>query len=670
MENEFLYGCAYYPEYMPYERIDEDFALMQKAGMNVVRIAESTWSTLEPKEGEYDFYHIDEVLKRAEKYGLKVIIGTPTYAIPSWLAKLDENVLVHTKNGEMKYGKRQIFNLLSDTYIFYGSRIIRKLLEHTANHPQVIGFQIDNETKHYDNFGAEIQEAFIRLLKSRYTDIEEFNKDFGLAYWSNSIHSWEDFPDISGTINASLACEFEEFQRDMAVNFLKMQAEIVNEYKKPEQFITHNFDFEWRKFGADIAQDGYSYGVQDGINHLRAADALTHAGTDIYHPTGFQLTGAEIAFCGDEIRSLKNDNYFVLECQSQAFKYWCPFPKQLRLHAFSHIASGADGVMYWNWHSIHQSFETYWKGILSHDLKPSRVYNEISEIGNEIKALTKEKLCIKKKNRIALLVDTLSLNALKWFPIDKKLSYNDVVRYMYDSLYEENLECDVIFSEYANIDKYEAIICPALYCVSEELTKKLDDFVKRGGILIGGFRSFVADRRVSVYTKTLPAGLTDCFGVHYDEFTHTLNMGAGGKEVKYVAELVTTDTAKEIHLYEHIYWNNYSAVTCNEYGRGKAYYIASYLDKTVLKDVLREALKAVYERQNLPVQTIFPVITRRGVNELNEELTYVFNYSCKPVEVEICVEAEKGYTDAITGKSYVKGDKLRLEDWGVVVLVG
>ena len=194
--------------------------------------------------------------------------------------------------------------------------------------------------------------------------------------------------------------------------------------------------------------------------------------------------------------------------------------------------------------------------------------------------------------------------------------------------------------------------------------------MKNGGILIGSFRSFVADRRVSVYTKTLPAGLTDCFGVHYDEFTHTLNMGAGGKEVKYVAELVTADTAKEIHPYEHIYWNNYSAVTCNEYGRGKAYYIASYLDKAVLKDVLREALKAVYERQNLPVQTVFPVITRRGVNELNEELTYVFNYSCKPMEVEICVEDGKGCTDAITGTSYVKGDKLRLEDWGVAVLVG
>ena len=668
MENEFLYGCAYYPEYMPYERIDEDFALMQKAGMNVVRIAESTWSTLEPREGRYNFYYIDEVLKRAGQYGLKVIIGTPTYAIPSWLARLDENVLVHTKNGDMKYGKRQIFNLLSDTYIFYGSRIISKLLEHTVNHPQVIGFQIDNETKHYDNYGKEIQEGFVNFLKSRYSDIEEFNRDYGLAYWSNSIHSWEDFTDISGTINASLACEFEEFQREMAVNFLKMQAEIVNEYKNPNQFITHNFDFEWHKFGADIAQDGYSYGVQDGINHFNAAKALTHAGTDIYHPTGFKLTGEEIAFCGDEIRNLKNDNYFVLECQSQAFKYWCPFPKQLRLHAFSHIASGADGILYWNWHSIHKSYETYWKGILSHDLKPGRIYDEISQIGNEIKTLTKEKLCIEKNNKIALLVDTLSLSAFKWFPIDKNLSYNNVVRYLYDSLYEENFECDVVFSECVDISKYEAIVCPALYCVSEALLKRLDDFVKKGGILIGGFRSFVADRKVSVYKETLPAGLTECFGIHYDEFTHTLNMKVGGREVKYVAELIKIDSATELYPYEHRYWDRYSAVTCNEYGRGKAYYIATYPDKEVLKKVLNQALAEIRKRQNMPISAGFPIITRCGVNEAGEELTYVFNYSLSEADIFIDGDNETGYKDIITGKNYVKGDKIKLEDWDLVVL--
>ena len=49
--NEILYGVAYYDEYMPYDRIETDFKMIRDAGMNVIRIAESTWSTWEPKEG-------------------------------------------------------------------------------------------------------------------------------------------------------------------------------------------------------------------------------------------------------------------------------------------------------------------------------------------------------------------------------------------------------------------------------------------------------------------------------------------------------------------------------------------------------------------------------------------------------------------------------------------
>ena len=85
--NEILYGVAYYDEYMPYDRIETDFKMIRDAGMNVIRIAESTWSTWEPKEGVFDFTHLHRMLDCATKYELKVIVGTPTYAIPSWLAK-------------------------------------------------------------------------------------------------------------------------------------------------------------------------------------------------------------------------------------------------------------------------------------------------------------------------------------------------------------------------------------------------------------------------------------------------------------------------------------------------------------------------------------------------------------------------------------------------------
>ena len=50
MEN-ILYGVAYYPEYMPYDRLDKDVDLMQKAGITVVRVGESTWSSWEPRDG-------------------------------------------------------------------------------------------------------------------------------------------------------------------------------------------------------------------------------------------------------------------------------------------------------------------------------------------------------------------------------------------------------------------------------------------------------------------------------------------------------------------------------------------------------------------------------------------------------------------------------------------
>ena len=70
--SDLYYGVAYYDEYMPEDRLAQDIALMRETGINVVRIAESTWSTLEPQEGEYHFYHIDRVLNAMHQAGISV----------------------------------------------------------------------------------------------------------------------------------------------------------------------------------------------------------------------------------------------------------------------------------------------------------------------------------------------------------------------------------------------------------------------------------------------------------------------------------------------------------------------------------------------------------------------------------------------------------------------
>src|SRR5580658_1534087 len=111
-----LYGAAYYEEYAPYDRLDEDVKMMQTTGITVVRIAESTWSTLEPQPGVFDFSHVDRVLNAMDKAGIKVIVGTPTYAVPTWLAREHPDVLAITPEGRNTYGARQNMDITNPAF--------------------------------------------------------------------------------------------------------------------------------------------------------------------------------------------------------------------------------------------------------------------------------------------------------------------------------------------------------------------------------------------------------------------------------------------------------------------------------------------------------------------------------------------------------------------------
>ena len=97
--NTVLYGVAYYHEYMPYDRLEKDVQLMQDAGISVVRLGESTWSLFEPEEGRFEFAWMDRIIDRMHKAGIKVILGTPTYSIPAWLAKDHPELFVERLDG-------------------------------------------------------------------------------------------------------------------------------------------------------------------------------------------------------------------------------------------------------------------------------------------------------------------------------------------------------------------------------------------------------------------------------------------------------------------------------------------------------------------------------------------------------------------------------------------
>ena len=673
---ELLYGAAYYDEYMPYDRLDKDVEMMKKAGINTVRIAESTWSTCEPQPGVFDFSHVERVMDAMEEAGINVIIGTPTYAVPTWMVKAHPDVLAETVKGRGIYGARQIMDITHPVYLFYAERVIRELLKRTAHRKCVIGFQLDNETKYYGTAGKNVQEQFVKYIREKFhDDLDALNYEFGLDYWSNRINAWEDFPDVRGTINGSLGAEFEKFQRTLVDKFLGWQADIVNEYRREDQFVTHNLDFEWR---------GYSYGIQPYVNHFHASQCLTIAGTDIYHPTQDDLTGAEIAFGGDLIRSLKQDNYLVIETEAQGFPGWTPYKGQLRLQAYSHLASGANSVMYWHWHSIHNSFETYWKGLLSHDFQENATYREACTIGNEFARLGKHLVNLKKKNEVAVLVSNEALTALNWFRIQEQapgadamsIYYNDVMRWMYDTLYHMNVECDFIWPESENLEQYKAIVVPALYAAPDELLIRLKQYVENGGTLIASFKTAFANENVKVSHEVQPHILSNCFGVHYDQFTFPKNVGLTGEVIpektdqkgnahpaaNVFMELLVSEGAEVLASYEHYNWKDYAAITRNHYGKGQAVYIGCMTDEETLKSVY----KAVLPEAGVEIPEYhYPIIVRKGLNDLGKTVCYFLNYS--GMELEMPYDYKNGI-ELLENTAVENGTALQMPAWGVKIV--
>ena len=666
MQDKLWFGAAYYPEYLPHRSIEEDMRLMREAGFNLIRVAESTWSTWEPQDGVFDFSVLRETLETAQDYGLSVIVGTPTYAIPPWLAQKCPDILSDTHDGPCRYGHRQLFDLTHPGYLYHAERIIRKLMAEVQPYDCVVGFQLDNETKPADTCSPRAQAMFKDWLKERFGTVETLNEAMGLTYWSNSLGSWDDLPDVRGTINGSLGAEYEAFQRDLVTWFLMWQRAIVDEYRRPDQFVTHNFDYEWRN---------ESFGLQPAADQFHAAQAVTVAGCDIYHKSESQLTGAEIAFGGAIARGLKKDNYLVLETQAQGNLGWLPYPGQLRLQAFSHLANGADCVEYWHWHSIHNACESYWKGVLSHDMTPGEVYREAASIGRDFARLSPHLLHLKKQNKAAVMVSSRSQAGLKWFPAclegeTPERNYSDYLRWLCDSLYRLNIEYDIISDEERDLSAYSLLVLPVLYSASDKLLSAVKEYVRKGGCLIATFRTGFADPSLKIRQSAQPYGLADCLGIRYDRFTRPLDLELSAQDVQLPEhtkvsdwmELLELDGAKAICQYRHPVWGNIPAVTLNQFGAGQAVYLGCYFDS----DGLDALLKYLLPHMNIPVPQIsFPIICRSGIGQSGQKITYFFNYSGQTQQVTCSHPAAYSL---LNGQHLEQDSDFELPAWGIEIL--
>ena len=297
-----LYGAAYYTEYMPYDRLDQDVQLMQQAGITVVRMGESSWGLWEPQDGRFEYAWMDRVVDRMQKAGIKVILGTPTYSVPAWMYKEHPEIFITRFDGQtITFGYRQNTDLMNPVYRSYCERVIRKLLEHYKDNPTVIGWQIDNETSSGAAANPDVQAGFVKYLQNKFQTVDELNKVWGLNYWGQRLNDWSEIPPQAGIINPGWKLEWERYQQWMTTDFLTWQSRIVNEYKRPDQFITHDLA------GPPRAE----------VNEHDIARSMDIMAVNPYHGTQDQFDGLDSSRAGDYTRSLKRTNYLVTETNAQ-----------------------------------------------------------------------------------------------------------------------------------------------------------------------------------------------------------------------------------------------------------------------------------------------------------------------------------------------------------------
>jgi beta-galactosidase len=604
------FGTAYYTEYQPYERLTTDLDLMVDAGINVIRVGESVWSTWEPREGQFDLDWLAPVLDAAHERGISAIVGTPTYAVPPWLRRMYPETTAHSATGEeVPYGGRQNIDYSHPAFRHLAERLIRKIVDRYRDHPAVIGWQVDNEPGLRLFYNHSVFQGFLEYLRNRYGDVETLNTRWGLTYWSHRLSEWADLWTPDGNSTPSYDLAWRRYQAQLTHEFIAWQASLVRGLVPAEQYVTTCVALG--QMGLDITEVGVPLDVVGTNIYYATQDGLELPGPD--EPTGglypfFVAWGgpAWLYLQGDLSRGTRQQPFLVTETNASSIggsaDNFTPYAGQLRQAVWAMVARGARLVEYWHWHSIHYGAETYWGGILPHSLQPGRVYSELAAVGAELQEKADLIGDLRVRSDVGLLVSAESRWAMEFMaPIrgadsgwsGDPQSYDRILAAFYRGLFDAGLSADILAPKQLPADAEESaqrwpvLVVPGLYIADDATLARLKAYAAAGGHLVLTPRTGYADEEAVARHDVMPGVLRDAAAVSYSEFTSltapvpvsahdgaVLSGAATGWADGLIPEGATT-----LAGYEHPHLRQFAAVTTNSFGAGRVTYVGTVPDR-------------------------------------------------------------------------------------------
>lgn len=667
-------GTCYYPEHWEKEIWREDLHRMKKCGIEVVRVAEFAWNLIEPEEGRFVFDFYDSFLDLAQEEEIKVIFSTPTATPPAWLTEKYPEVLNADRNGILyRHGGRRHYNYNSLVYQRFCARITEQSAAHYGKHPAVIGWQIDNEINcETDVFYSESDTvAFRNFLKTKYGSIDHLNDRWGTVFWNQTYNDFSQIyvprHVINGNENPHQALDYIRFVSDSACRFVKMQSEIIEKYKKPEDFITTNGMFGHLD-NHKMTQESLDFFCYDSYPDFAYS-------LDRYDSSPDALKDRWSSLSLSEIRAV-SPRFGIMEQQSGAIgstrgmEAPAPKPGQMTLWTMQSVAHGAEFISYFRWRTCTFGTEIYWHGILDYSGRENRRVREVDEIHEKLAKLSDVAGSFFEAHT-GILKDYDNI-----WDIQVDAWHRRVAARSEDAIFEAaqrtHTPIDFLYLreniKVEDLEKYDILFYPHPVIVTESRKKILEKYVRNGGKLILGCRSGLKDSEGHCVRTYLPGLLRKLAGTNIPEYTFVSpedeNVVIRWDGVPLKGEIYNdllepeTASAEVLGCYENCYYEGTPGLIRNRFGKGEVYYFgATFIRETA--EIFLQRLGAAepwHELISLPESCEIAVRKKNDVRYF-----FVLNYAKESCEIFV----KKEMTEVFSSQK-VSG-KVKMSRYGTAV---
>ena len=597
-----LHGGDWNPDQWLHEPgvIEQDFALMEKAGCNAFSVGIFAWAALEPEEGRFELAWLDDILNGLAKRGWTAFLATPSGAKPRWMSEKYEEVRRIGADGRRElHGSRHNHCFSSPVYREKVRIINTRLAERYKGHAALGGWHISNE---YSGtcYCKYCLGAFRKWLQARYPSLDVLNKAYWAAFWAQKFQAWEQIDPRESPMDG-LNLDWQRFTTHQTVDFMKNEI-------APLKAIT-----------PDLPVTTNMMGTFSGLDYWRFAEISDRMSWDSYPQLRDWGQYVGLSMTHDIYRTMKGGRPYLMLESTPSNTNWQQVPSlkkpgQHRQEMLLAVGHGADATMYFQWRKSGGAFEKLHGAVVDHEGSDrTRVFQEVAAYGGALRKLDAV-VGTTVGPEVALVNDWEVRWALgftqgprqgasQWGgPYDKE--YVPTLVEHYRPFWKQGISVDVIESLSA-FDGYKLVVAPMLFMLKPGVVERLAAFVDGGGTLVLTYLSGIVNETEIVWRGGWPGGgLRKLAGVWSEEIDSLLpdakqrlvaaprnGLGlTGDHPVRDYCERVHAEGASVLATYQSDFYAGMPALTVNRVGQGRVFYLATRPAGDVFHDQLVHGL--------------------------------------------------------------------------------